>query len=44
MAATAAPSSSSGTAAALSTVSSNRSVKYSGVGFVPYQRVPSSEP
>jgi len=37
-------SSSSGTAAALSTVSSNLSVKYSGVGFVPYQRVPSSEP
>ncbi|KAH8938975.1 hypothetical protein BDL97_15G012600 [Sphagnum fallax] len=37
-------SSSSGTAAALSTVSSNLSVKYSSVGFVPYQRVPSSEP
>ncbi len=36
--------SSSGTAAALSTVSSNRRVKYSGVGFVPYQRVSSSEP
>jgi hypothetical protein len=44
MAAPPSSSSLSGTAAALSTVSSNLSVKYRGVGFVPYQRVPSSEP